>query len=124
MDSLGEGAERSLRLTADHLSAIRRGMALYRLPDPTLEVSGESIDDLIHRSGDSYIWRRVPGAAYRESALLRERMGVAGVGTDARRTTGLWASSSSFCSIWSPRVSNLVPALGENSVAYPISQNG
>lgn len=55
----------------------------YRLP-----VDAAAIDALAQRSGDTYLWHMEPGAAYRESELLRARADEAGLDASARLAHG------------------------------------
>jgi hypothetical protein len=83
-----EGSEtRETLITVDHLRAFRRGLeALQR--ERSFEVHGGAIDDLVLRSGDTYLWHTEPGAALRESNVLRRRVEGTGIDSQARLAHG------------------------------------
>jgi acyl dehydratase len=85
----------TLAITAQRVSEFQVALLLAEPPDgfrpdeTALEIDGASIDALALRSGDTSIWHREPGAAYRESTLLGRRMEDAGIDRNARLAHGL-----------------------------------
>ncbi|MDQ2744887.1 MAG: hypothetical protein M3Z66_21690 [Chloroflexota bacterium] len=74
-------------ITPDHLHAFHRSLHAVAT-ESFLEVHGSTIDDLMERSGDTYLWHREPGAAYAESDILRSRIDAAGINPQARLAHG------------------------------------
>jgi hypothetical protein len=79
--------QRANVVTPEHLHAFRRSLdAIDR--GGFFEVHGATIDDLIERSGDTYLWHTESGSAYEESSVLRARVDETGINTQARLAHG------------------------------------
>ncbi len=80
-------AERAHIVSPEHLHAFRRSLqAINR--GGFFEVHGSTIDDLMVRTGDTYLWHSEPGSAYAESSILRTRVDETGINTQARLAHG------------------------------------
>ncbi|MBV9281252.1 MAG: hypothetical protein JOZ41_14325 [Chloroflexi bacterium] len=86
---LPDRSRRTLAVTEEHLAITRRGIAELGAPDARLMVDAPGIEAFVRRSGDRYVWHVEPGSAYRESALLQERMHEAGLDRAARLAHGV-----------------------------------
>lgn len=80
-------AQRAISVTPAHLDAFRRSLETIDRGG-FFEVHGSAIDDLIERSGDTYLWHTQPGAAYAESSVLRAHVNETGIDTQARLAHG------------------------------------
>lgn len=80
-------AERAQTVTPEHLHAFHRSLEAID-KGGFFEVHGSTIDDLIERSGDTYLWHREGGSAYAESSVLRSHVDETGIDTQARLAHG------------------------------------